>query len=486
MPSVRTHRLWVFLIVAAVLVVRSPALLNTGGDYDEGLYFLGARSLLEGHLPYIAVWDTKPPLFFALLAGFAKLFGLSIATFRFAADIAVIAAALGLYRIGLMFSENGRLIGFAAALTYAAMTTSDSGLSTEGEIIFAPFVIWAAVLLFDSFASNQRIGAARAFGFAVLLSAAAQIKVTAGGDAAFFLLLALFCARPGLKQIAAGAAGAALPIVAGIVPYVITGTLPYYLDANLWVLGRRMGTGTGYHADWPLFRQELEAYFPACLLAPTLAWTARRQPVANDRQLTLFIAGWLAVDLAVQLIVREFSFQSIPAMAPLSLLGALAVALLVRKGNASRWAIGVALLALVAHSAGQFVQWGSAAVHRIAGPDRMYGDNTAKLGSYLASHRGTGAWLYVATDAPVLYLLAGAPTPTRYPLPESLINPNNGAGVDRAREIRRIFERKPRFVVYRGSLNASANPSVNVIVENVRAHYRRAYAVGDRIIYERR
>ena len=128
-------------IAVVVVVARAPALLRSVADYDESLYLLVARDVLAGNLPYVTVWECKPPLFFFLIAGWLKLFGLSIVSYRFLADAAVFVTAYALYCIGRALPTRGTLIGSTAALTYVGLTLSDSGTASEADIFVAPFLV---------------------------------------------------------------------------------------------------------------------------------------------------------------------------------------------------------------------------------------------------------------------------------------------------------------------------------------------------------
>jgi Dolichyl-phosphate-mannose-protein mannosyltransferase len=483
----RTHGVAILAIVAVVLVFRSSALLFSTADSDEGLFFVVTREVLHGHLPYVKVWEDKPPLFFALLAAFAKIFGLSIVGFRLAADVAVAAAALGLYRIGALLPFQGRLVGLAAALTYAGLTTSDAGLATEAELFSTPFIVWAAVCVLQAAIEKRALTTTRAFTIGCLLGAATQIKESSGLEAAYVAIVALAITRYGVRQVAVGLIGALAPIVLGILPFAITGNMSAYLDANVWTVFRHTHALNG-PIVWPhMLREEFEAFFPSALLALTLVATMRKQNEPSARLFVHFVAGWAIVDVITLMAINEFSFQSLPLMAPLSLLGSWAVVLLVPRGPALRtWALGIAVLTLIVHTAGQFGTAGYVLYHRLADRDPTFGDDTAKLAQYLRAHRGSGDWLYVADDETVLYFLTDAPLPTRFPFPPHLINPKQQlvAGSEGQKEVQRIFDTRPQYVVYGGSL-ADSTTNFAVITANLRAHYRRVYAVGHRGVYLR-
>lgn len=467
------------------LVVRSPALPNSTADSDEALFWLVTRALLAGHLPYFHIWECKAPLVFFILAAFAKLFGMSVIGFRLAATTVVIATALGLYRIGLLFPDKPGVVGLAAALSYAALTASDAGLASEPELFLAPFIVWSAWIVLNAASKKRALGYRTAFLLGLLLGCALQIKQSSALEAGYVALVALHCMRYRPAHASVALAGVATPIVLGFVPYLATGNVTAYLDANVWTFFRRAAVLQAFPPFWPTLRQEIEAFFPSVFLAAALVFS-RRQADVQAGLLVRVITGWAIVDLATLFAIREFSFQSLPLMAPLSLLGAWAIVQLART-DVERWSVAAIVLTLVAHSAGQFVDWGKVLAERLIRHDAVYGDGTGQLASYLRAHRGTGNWLYVANDETSLYFLADAPVPTKFIFPPYLIDPLNEAvaGVNGAAEIRRIFSEQPRYVVYRGRLSAPRGTPLAVVVSNLRRDYEPVYWVGDRAIYSR-
>jgi len=54
---------WSILIffIVLVCVLRISTFFQSVIDWDESVYLLMSKSILDGNLPYIQVWDHKPP-----------------------------------------------------------------------------------------------------------------------------------------------------------------------------------------------------------------------------------------------------------------------------------------------------------------------------------------------------------------------------------------------------------------------------------------
>jgi hypothetical protein len=473
-------------IVVIVLVVRSPVLLQSVADHDEALYLLVAREVLAGHLPYLTIWECKPPLFFFLIAGWCKLFGLSIVSYRFLADAAVIVTALSIRRIAAVFPARSRLVGFTAALTYIGLTVSDSGTASDAELFTTAFIALSAALLARAFARNERLRAGTAWQVGLFLACAAQIKETAALEALFFTVLAARAMSRDARAWAAFAAGGAAPIVAGALPYALSAQTPAYLDANLWSLLRRPQSPS--HTPWlDVVRQQLEGFFSAAFLAAALPWIARGATRREWRLVTILLT-WCLVDMLTVVAVGEyFAYQFLPLMLPASLLGAWAlVRVLGSRASAAPAALCIALATILVHDAGQLADAGAIVAQRLHA-DPYAGDDTARIAAYLNARHETGTWLYVARDEPALYVLTGAPVPTRFPFPQHLIEANQErvAGVQGAQEIEHIFARAPRYVVFDGPADQDQGPEIATIARHLQRAYAVVYAIRERRVYQR-
>jgi len=63
----------VFVWFAGPLSIFFPAVI----DWDESTFILMGQSIIDGHLPYVKLWDLKPPGAFAFYAFFIARSNLS-------------------------------------------------------------------------------------------------------------------------------------------------------------------------------------------------------------------------------------------------------------------------------------------------------------------------------------------------------------------------------------------------------------------------
>lgn len=142
-------------------------------DKDESIYILGADSLLNGNLPYIEIWDHKPPGIFILFSLTMLIFGKSIVSIRILSIIATTFTSYFLYRIAVNIDEKqGEKIGLLAGSLYAIFSLHNDGAAANGEILFAPFVTGAFVFLFQ----ERKLSNIKVFLIGLILGIGMQIK----------------------------------------------------------------------------------------------------------------------------------------------------------------------------------------------------------------------------------------------------------------------------------------------------------------------
>ncbi|MCK5377458.1 MAG: hypothetical protein KAJ97_10265, partial [Acidobacteria bacterium] len=114
-------------------------------DWDESVYLLVSSSLVDGHLPYIEVWDHKQPFLYVLFAA-SFLAADPVVGMRLLGCAAVAITAI-LLAVASRRVFRGWFAPSVAAGLYVLSTMSSGGLATNTEIIFAPFVVAACALL---------------------------------------------------------------------------------------------------------------------------------------------------------------------------------------------------------------------------------------------------------------------------------------------------------------------------------------------------
>lgn len=85
-------RLFVALFLGA-LCLRLPLFFSLVLDWDESTFILIGQSILDGHLPYVALWELKPPLLFGAFAAAIAVFGDSIVGIRLFGTLCVTLTA---------------------------------------------------------------------------------------------------------------------------------------------------------------------------------------------------------------------------------------------------------------------------------------------------------------------------------------------------------------------------------------------------------
>lgn len=459
------------LLAALVLFLRLPALPQSVIDWDESIYLLMARSMLQGHAPYTAIWDNKPPGLYALFVLAQVLFGQTVLAIRWLAIAVVTATSFLLWLYG-RYVLGGWAIGALAGLFYAVFSLQNGGLASNAEIMFAPFTVAAFLLLGvrTGVPGSIRPGRRMTFlGIGILLGLAIQIKTVAGMEllAALALIgLAPLISRrrgqpPPYREAALAAAlvaaGAALPLLMAASAFAVSGHFSQYVYAN-WTANSiylrsapALTLAAVAEALLGQMRGAMLLWGAALAAAPLAVMIRRRHPAVA---MSLAVLGiWLVLALAATLLSRRFyAHYYLQVLPPLSLLAAATIVQAVNLDSALPRVRQALLIGLIV-AIGLVQPAARYARHSLSEIDALVRrtprvELLAYTASYLRDHMAPGDYLFVAEGAPVLYYLTGASIPTRYVLPPML----NGdlapmATVDPLAELDRIMALRPRYVV---------------------------------------
>ncbi|MBK7870660.1 MAG: glycosyltransferase family 39 protein [Saprospiraceae bacterium] len=121
-----------------------PSVIN----HDESTYILIADAIREGKIYLIDVIDTKPVGIFLLFGIFQTLFGKSIVVIRILTTLWIALTALGLHKVQEQLGGRGHA-PFATGVMYIVMTSvyTHYGISPNTELFFNLFTIIALWLL---------------------------------------------------------------------------------------------------------------------------------------------------------------------------------------------------------------------------------------------------------------------------------------------------------------------------------------------------
>lgn len=133
-------------LIALVLLAALPVLTYPMGR-DQGMYANIGRTILNGGVPYVDMWDQKPPPIYYLYASAIAAFGVNTVAIRVLDFVLVPVGMLGLWLFGSAI--QGRKLGLMAALFFGAFYFNDGfqNLSQSDSLATVPMIFSAYTAL---------------------------------------------------------------------------------------------------------------------------------------------------------------------------------------------------------------------------------------------------------------------------------------------------------------------------------------------------
>lgn len=462
--------------LASGFLLRSSSFLQTFLDWDEGLYLLMGDAILDGHPPYTVIWDHKPPGLFLLYALVQSVFGHGVIGIRVVAWLAATLSAYVLYRMGRSISEDGRMLGILGGAFYLVYSLNSQGLAANAEMLFTPLVVLSFWLLLFRWRERPESWVRRAgqfFAVGLLMGLAFEIKYVVIFDlAALLLVLGLQeyrrARRKGvrtfLKRVSSNYAflsvGFILPFLLATAYFWRSGHFEIYFQSNFIANLAYGRDGFPILAFLKSMSQQVTRntlLWLAVLLSPIYLYLYQREMRITERRHVLALLIWLLIIFPAVLVTRTFYshyyLQLMPAMC------LLAAWLIVRVlGTVQQWqdtrryalvmslvVIGPVLIAALA-PLGRGALYAS--MPYVTG-DRYWGDDTAKIAAYLRQNVGPEDYIYAVDYPPIIYYLARARIPTRYPFSLHLLDEEYSGviGVDQEQELSQIMSKEPTYLI---------------------------------------
>jgi 4-amino-4-deoxy-L-arabinose transferase-like glycosyltransferase len=453
------------LLFIEALVLRLPFVFPAVINWDESTFVLVGQSLADGHLPYVEAWALKPPLAFALFGAVIAIFGKNLVAVRLAGTLCVVVTAFFVYltatrlwhhRVGLM----------AASLYVATVSLLPAGQATMTEHV-AILPLMAAVWRL----TRNEPSVVTSFVAGVLLSVATLIRLNMAYVAVFVgLYLVVSSMRRGpfttVLKVGAYVVGGGVVVLLTWLPYVLTGQhrlwwtsvvaapLSYahsrssVFESLLFHLTAAFGT---YRDGWSL------RFYGSVLLA--LVWVG----LANGAVILLrrwragqsARGGVAALVLVVTGVVIGILTSGVPHthhLIQLAPFAAMLTSVSLGGGGWLRWpswlAVGIVMVVSLVPVAAEYrALWSRA----MAGEPLHYGA-AYDIARYVKRDNPSARPLYLLDDH-IAYWFADSqpPTPmTTHPSNISkpaLIETVVGKDASPLEELRKVFRRKPEFVV---------------------------------------
>ncbi len=120
-----------YLLIITV-VIRFPYFFPAVIDWDESTQIIMGQNILDGQLPYIDLWDNKPPLSFLSYAFFILFLGKSIIGIRLAGSICVVTTAYLIYIVARnIWNNRSGIISATLFIVFASLMGNGQATMTE-------------------------------------------------------------------------------------------------------------------------------------------------------------------------------------------------------------------------------------------------------------------------------------------------------------------------------------------------------------------
>lgn len=312
-------------LLAASILLRLSTLGDISAYLDDTFYFLVGQEMHAGALPYVDIWDRKPPglfLIYYLIAGLSR----EVWAYQFTAWCSAAATGWVIHRLALGWTTRAAAI--MAGLAYLVLTCVFNGANGQAPMFYNLFVAISALMVWrDGEAQGRGACTWRTWLATALMGLAITIKQTVLFEGVFlglWSLWAMWRGGAGPRALALAALGLAalgmLPMAAFGAFYAALGHWHEFwhamVTANL--AKRPMPVDVTVHHALGILLRGLPA------LAIAIGLLAR---FPGERQERRFLAAWMVAALAGFLSVPNFFIHyALPLMVPLSVLLAFAFA----------------------------------------------------------------------------------------------------------------------------------------------------------------
>ena len=477
------------LLAAVALLLRIRYFGDPALHVDEQFYLLVGDRILDGAWPYVDIWDRKPVGLFIIYAGIRLLGGSGILAYQLVATAFAAATAAIIYRIARLWAPTGASLCAGAA--YLASINLFQGWGGQSPIFYNLLVAGAAL------ATLAEVRRAAVFGAdpaaivrhgacaMVLFGLAIQIKYTALPEGMALGLLWLWCLWRASRRPAGLLAAAVLWIAIALAPtalawgvYAAKGHGEAFVYANFISIFDKVATVDSFATE--RLRRIVTALAPMilmCALAALKAVRTRSDLSPSDRATLCATGVWFAAAIGGFALVGNFYFHyTLPLLVPLCVV--------------AFWGLppgrigSVFAMALIAMT-------GLRSVQEFDQRERTYGQGGAAfaMAEAIRPHLRGGS-LFVFDGPPVLYLLTGASSPTRFPFPYHLNMALEAPalGVDTDAEMRGLLATRPDVIVTGSKPVVKPNrPVWRMVGAELARHYREVarirYGKRDILIY---
>lgn len=433
-------------LLFAGLVLRFATFGNPALHIDEEFYFLVGQRMLDGALPYVDIWDRKPPGLFFIYAVIASI-SRDVLAYQIAAWLSASFTAFTISRIVAGWTSwRGQ---FFAGLAYLGCITATGGFGGQSPVFYNLLMANAALLVVRSF-SQMEAGKIplKVYGAIALCGIALTIKQVVVVESIFFGFFCLLLYARKTKKIPWFALFSFAVI--GIFPFAIFAISYMHYWEYFW---EAMVLSNFNKASFPQHiiaqRASMMAFINIVpLLLGIIGAVMMKKSIERS-----FVTGWLVAALiGVALVPNFYWHYALPLFVPLAVMAA---KLFDRPKSGPIYALVLVATGIYKGNVFDF------AMHAEAR------QSMGKLAASAARHNPRGTMLVY--EGPIyLMQMAGAKalSPVIFPGHLNEISERYSRGRDMREELHRILAQRPGVVVmtkYR--LSDFQDPVVRKIVE---------------------
>lgn len=425
---------WSLLLLVAI-VARAITFGDPVVHVDESFYFVTARSMLDGALPYVDVWDRKPIGLFLLYLP-AAAFGVPLGIWMYQAMALAAATATAVVIARLADRAGWRRGALVAGVAYLIWLDMLEGQGGQAPVFYNLLMVGAAALIAPGGRDGQA-GVRFRHGLVAMtiVGVALQIKYSVVFEGLYFGLWWMWRERrrrtrvaPMLAAAVCLVAAAALPTALAYGYYAWIGQGDAFVYANFLSIGQRLAD------PW---LERLANLAKIALIVSPLAAAAVLAFLRGERDgMKGWAFGWLGAALVGLLVFGSwFDHYALPVLVPLCLCGAG----FADDPRRARLTVPVALaLAFAA---------GLVTVERKWQTRGTAGD-FARVANAVGTDPGC---LYVYSGDAMLYAYSHRCRLTPYVFASHLgrVRERGAIGVDQQAEVERVLALKPAVVVLR-------------------------------------
>jgi hypothetical protein len=448
------------LIALSALLARVFMLGQPIAQVDEAFYLLVGERIVEGALPYVDIWDRKPPGLFLIYAAIRLLGGNGVIQYQLVALAFTVATAWVIRRIALPLA--GPAGATLAGVFYVWWTALCGGAGGQSPVFYNLLVALAGLVVSRLVQTRDAPEHLVWRGVLAMLAAgvALEIKPSVVVEGLFLGLSLMWVAlrtRSRLEVIALGALWAGVAL------------MPFAAAAGFWAWRGHFGEfayATLFSINGRGALDPAESLYRLCvsmaMVAPLYAFGAlqlwRGVPPADRaaRDGRVFVLLWTAASVgAVWLgaFGAIFEHYLLPTLVPAC---CAAAPVLARWRDNRLW---IALTGLAAAGASWAIQLS----------DRAVTGGWATVRAADLATRGQRNCPFVFEGPPALIQLDHWCAPTAWPFPIHLsyLPERDALGVDVAGEIARVLATRPDRILIRKTAPHGANPGARAQVQAV-------------------